>query len=124
MIPNSAPLAAVFLRLDKPVTFSLPVVGWSADLNPLVPHGKGLVDLGDSALPNTEFVGIWPGGWAPNIDQRRSLLPKEGPAPGGQTAPLRCRYCSDQLNGSLVSTQTESSFCGANPDADVHVPQR
>lgn len=100
MIPNSAPMAAVFLRLDKPVTFSLPVVGWSEDLTPLVPHDKSLLDLGDTALPDAEFMGIWPQGWTPSYDQRMSLLPPPVP---GTPHPLAVRVTVREIPGGWAA---------------------
>lgn len=77
MIPNSAPMCAVFLNTNARTTFSRPVAGWSADLDPLVPHGGVLINLGITVIPGVRFLGIWPHGWTAAHDQRSTLLPKD-----------------------------------------------
>mgnify|MGYP001582529187 FL=1 len=112
MIPNSAPMAAVFVRLSTGTLFSRPVAAWSDEGSAMVEHESSLVDLVDSLLPDGGLMGILPGMWIPTYDEMASLLP--------EPVLRRCRHCSDQLDTYECSTATGSATCGANPDNDTH----
>lgn len=112
MIPNSAPMAAVYL--DDGRLFSRPVAAWGETGNALVVY-----DLGETRLLRadyeghpSEFLGLWQHGWNPTHDQMSSLLPDRTP---GQPDPLATRVTLEETEagtwaayryeeGSLLTT--------------------
>lgn len=80
MIPNSAPMAAVYQRDQDKSLFSLPVVAWGSSCDALVPNSKG-AGLQLASLPETAdgYLGLWMYDWNPTHDEMASLLPEHVP---------------------------------------------
>ena len=79
MIPNFAPMAAVFLKLSGSTLFSRPVAAWSEHANAMIEYEASLTVLNESLLPDAELMGIFPGTWTPSYDEMSSLLPPRAP---------------------------------------------
>lgn len=78
MIPNSAPMAAVYLTAAKK-PMSRPVAAWSTNGVPLVyVTGLGLNVVEDPVIEE-DFIGMWQNGWSPSQDEMASLLPEHVP---------------------------------------------
>lgn len=83
MIPNSAPMAAVYHRTNATGSrdgklFSRPVVAWNTNGAPLVVGtGNRLVMTGP--YDGIEFLGLWQHAWSPSQDEMASLLPERTP---------------------------------------------
>lgn len=76
MIPNSAPMAAVYLTASGRLA-SLPVAAWDTLGNALVPAPGPGADLVQIHTTDTiTLLGIWPYGWTPSHDEMSTLLPK------------------------------------------------
>lgn len=79
MIPNSAPMAAVYLD-DKKTLSAYPVAAWDADGDPLVCFDYRLRFASDHpSYPSVKLLGLWLRGWDPTYDQMTSLLPEHTP---------------------------------------------
>lgn len=80
MIPNSAPMAAVYRRISesrKDQLFSCPVVAWNDRGHALVVrYGTGYVLADPQGSAEIELLGLWPHGWSPSYDEMASLLPE------------------------------------------------
>jgi hypothetical protein len=80
MIPNSAPMAAVYClhgRTGSPASrlFSRPVVAWGdGPLSALVPDSTSRLTLASSAPDGSAFLGLWQGGWTPSHEEMSCLL--------------------------------------------------
>jgi hypothetical protein len=78
MIPNSAPMAAVYRRAHDNHLFSLPVVAWNMDDQPLVLGVNCRLTAADRTAHGA-LLGVWPHGWHPTPDEMATLLPDHVP---------------------------------------------
>lgn len=100
MIPNSAPMAAVYLRPAATGSrdgklFSRPVVAWNTNGAPLVVGtGNRLVMTGP--YDGIEFLGLWQHAWSPSQDEMASLLPDRTPgSPDPLAVPVTIQQSDD-----------------------------
>lgn len=83
MIPNHAPIAAVYHHANATGSrdgklFSRPVVAWAGNnSDALVPGGKSKLAPASRTTADVVFLGLWYGTWTPTYDQMHGLLPKE-----------------------------------------------
>lgn len=92
MIPNSAPMAAVYLTADKRL-FSRPVAVWDAREEAMVCDIRGSLVAADFVAEGNQFLGLWQHGWTPSYDEMATLLPKHTP---GTPHPLATRVVVQQ----------------------------
>lgn len=76
MIPNSAPMAAVFCEGNR--LYSRPVAAWGDGGRALIPVSNGRLVLAQDAL-DVKFLGLWQRGWSPSQDDMATLLPEHTP---------------------------------------------
>ena len=107
MIPNSAPMCAVFLKTGIQTTFSRPIAGWSLDLDPLVPDDTGLINLGIRNIPGAAFLGIWPHGWSASADEVASFLPDHVP---GTPHPLAVHVTVREIPTGWIAYRTDTGM--------------
>lgn len=76
MIPNHAPLAAVYVvdGTNDSVLFSLPVTAWSPSGTPLVPGDHDKLVSARNAAKGARLVGLWVSGWAPSLEEMAVFL--------------------------------------------------
>ena len=75
MIPNSAPMAAVYWRSNGSL-FSRPVVAWlENDGEALTPNDVGKLAPASHTAALVQFLGLWYDGWSPSHDEMATLLP-------------------------------------------------
>lgn len=102
MIPNSAPMAAVYLSVDKKMRSS-PVVAWDTLGKPVVPSEDGtLVQI--HTTETVTLLGLLTGTWTPSLDDMASLLPQHIP---GTPDPLATRVIIRELPDGWVACRTE-----------------
>ena len=76
MIPNSAPMAAVYY--DGANYFSTPVVAWSADGSPLTPGDNSCLAKASVVHQGITYVGLWRWGWNPSASQMQATRREDG----------------------------------------------
>ncbi len=77
MIPNLAPMAAVYWRSTGEL-FSRPVVAWSEAIGEkaLIPESTGKLAPAHRTGDLVQFLGLWTGGWSPSQEEMSLLLPE------------------------------------------------
>lgn len=79
MIPNSAPMAAVYLDAKKNLS-SRPVAAWKSDTTEaLVPDAASELSPATHTTPSFKLLGLWCGSWSPSYDEMVTLLPEHTP---------------------------------------------
>lgn len=104
MIPNHAPMAAVYLDGSRLV--SLPVVAWNDDDGcPLVPGTHhGLIEANRTVTGG--LLGLWHHGWSPSYDEMASLLPEHTP---GTPHPLATPVVVRESQSGWTAYRTENN---------------
>ena len=110
MIPNFAPMAAVYL--DGSRLSSRPIVALCPDTREaLVIRGTDgrVVAAAPKKTVSLEFLGIFPGAWTPTYDEMSSLLPPRTP---GEPDPLATRVVLVELtSGTWEARRVRDRAC-------------
>lgn len=114
MIPNFAPMAAVYHRISATGSrdgklFSLPVAAWNTHDTAMVVLGGTCLEPADNRRSGVQFLGIWERGWTPSYDEMASLLPEHVPGtPHPLATPVTVReipggWAAFRENGSRIT---------------------
>lgn len=80
MIPNSAPMAAVYRHAHDNRLSSHPIAAWEEDGAPMVCFETRLRWASEHPdYPDVELLGVWQYGWHPAPDEMATLLPQPAP---------------------------------------------
>ena len=106
MIPNSAPMAAVYRHAHDNHLSSRPVAGWDENDHPLVccdgAYGVQLASV--YQVPDAELLGMWQYGWHPTPDEMATLLPDHVP---GTPHPLSVPVTLREVPGGWIAVRAD-----------------